>query len=95
MSHGEVLQELANLRSSLDSAIDSVASGSRSIGEVFAAASTNSSLGYLYAVKAMEADPRVGKVRARRILEELGLGETTRISELSADQVAKIVAEVA
>ena len=95
MSHGEVLQELADLRSSLDSAIDSVASGSHSIGEVFAAASTNSSLGYLYAVKAMEADPRVGKVRARRILEELGLGETTRISELSADQVAKIVAEVA
>jgi len=42
----------------------------------------------------MEADPRVGKVRARRILEELGLGETTRISELSPEHVAKIVAEV-
>ena len=95
MSHGEVLQQLADLRSELDSAIDSIAAGSRSIGEVFAAATSNSSLGYLYAVKAMEADPRVGKVRARRILHELGLGETTRISELSSEQVAKIVAEVA
>ena len=95
MSQGEVLRKLAELRTSLDAAIGAVAAGSRSIGDVFAAATTDSSLGYLYAVKAMEADPRVGKVRARRILEELGLGETTRISELAPEHVAKIVAEVA
>jgi len=94
MSHGEVLQQLAELRSSLDSAIGSIAAGNRSIEEVFTDAVRDSSLGFLYAVKAMEADPRVGKVRARRILEELGLGETTRISELSPEHVAKIVAEV-
>ena len=95
MSHGEVLRELAELRSMLDSAISAIAAGDQSIGGVFADAARDSSLGYLYAVKAMEADPRVGKVRARRILEELGLGETTRISELSPEHVAQIVAEVA
>ena len=95
MSHGEVLRELADLRSCLDAAIDSVATGKRSIGQLFADAVSDSSIGYLYAVKAMEADSRVGKVRARRILEDLGLGETTRISELSPNQVDAILAEVA
>lgn len=95
MSNGEILRKLADLRSFLDSAINSVAVGNRSISQLFADAASDSSLGYLYAVKAMEADSHVGKVRARRILEDLGLDETTRIGELSPSQVESILAEVA
>ena len=95
MSQGEVLRELAELRASLDATIHQIEVGSRTIAEVFSDARENSAIGYLYAVKAMEADPRVGKVRARRILEELGLLETTRISDLSPAHLAKIVTEVA
>ncbi|MFM8867807.1 MAG: hypothetical protein ACKOFZ_05925 [Ilumatobacteraceae bacterium] len=95
MPRGEVLEELAQLRSSMDATIATVASGDRSVAEVFAAAEHDSAVGYLYAVKVLEADPRVGKVRARRVLDDLGLGETTRISDLGAERVASILAEVA
>lgn len=94
MSRGEVLERLAQLRSSMDATIATVASGERSVAQVLAAAD-DSAVGYLYAVKVLEADPRVGKVRARRMLDALGLGETTRISELTAEHISAIVAEVA
>ena len=95
MSRGEVLQELAEWRASLDATIEAVGNGSRTLAEVFAAASHESAIGFLYAVKALEVAPQVGKVRARRILEDLGLGETTRIGELGSDQIAAILAEMA
>lgn len=95
MSRGEVLEQLAQLRTVMDVTIASVADGARSVADVLAVGGHDSAVGYLYAVKVLEADPRVGKVRARRILDDLGLGETTRISELTAEQVASIVAEVA
>lgn len=95
MSRGEVLQQLAQIRSAMEATIAAVASGDRSVAQVFAVAHEDSSVGFLYAVKVLEADPRVGKVRARRILEDLRLGETTRISELSTEHMASIVAEVA
>jgi len=95
MSRGEVLERLAQLRSSMDATIATVASGERSVAQVLAAAGNDSAVDYLYAVKVLEADPRVGKVRARRMLDTLGLGETTRISELTAEHITAIVAEVA
>ena len=58
MSQGEVLRELAELRASLDATIHQIEVGSRTIAEVFSDARENSAIGYLYAVKAMEADPR-------------------------------------
>ncbi|MEN9300801.1 MAG: hypothetical protein RLZZ254_582 [Actinomycetota bacterium] len=95
MSRGEVLEQLAQLRSAMDVTIVSVADGAASVADVLAAGRHDAAVGYLYAVKVLEADPRVGKVRARRILDDLGLGETTRIRELSSAQASSIVAEVA
>lgn len=37
---------------------------------------------YVYVVKVVEAVPGVGKVRARRLLESVGLGERDRVGDL-------------
>ena len=94
MSRGAVLEKLARVRATLDVTIESIASGATSIAQVFAAAD-DPTIRHLYAVKAMEADPRVGKVRARRMLGDLGLGETVRIGDLTTAQMAAITAGVA
>jgi ribosomal protein S13 len=45
----------------------------------------------VYVVKALEAVPGIGKVRARRFLEELGIGEQARVCELSAMQRDRVI----
>lgn len=50
---------------------------------------------YVYVVKIVEAAPGVGKVRARRALEAVGLGERDRVGDLSTEVRAALVRELA
>lgn len=90
MSNAEVLRELAGFRAAMDAVIAQVSSGTATIDQVLARSAAEPAVAYLYAVKVLEADPRVGKVKARRLMEELGGGETTKIGALTPDQIGRI-----
>lgn len=96
-----VLARLTKLRENMETLVVSVAGGSRSLADVFAAvqhcdASSNGDEvvveGFVYLVKIAEALPGVGKVRARRILAEFGLTERTRVRDVPPTMREAIVA---
>lgn len=74
---------------SIKELINEIANGSLSVAQVMAMGDDDRT--YVYVVKALEAVPGIGKVRARRILEELGIGEQVRLGELSASQRERVV----
>lgn len=84
MSDVDVLSELEQLRTKLDDTLRAVAARELPVETLLTEIDDERS--HLYAVKAIEVVEGVGKVRARRLLEDLGLTETVRIAELSAGQ---------
>jgi ribosomal protein S13 len=46
----------------------------------------------VYVVKALEAESSVGKVRARRIMADLGIAERCNIGSLTTQQVEQLKA---
>ena len=83
----ELRQEIANL-------CQQIASGQRSFLGVISLAESNRSAAesYVYVVKALEAESSVGKVRARRIMADLGIAERCNIGSLTTQQVEQLKA---
>ena len=83
----ELRQEIANL-------CQQIASGQRSFLDVISLAESNRSAAesYVYVVKALEAESSVGKVRARRIMADLGIAERCNIGSLTTQQVEHLKA---
>ena len=83
----ELRQEIANL-------CQQIASGQRLFLDVISLAESNRSAAesYVYVVKALEAESNVGKVRARRIMADLGIAERCNIGSLTTQQVEQLKA---
>ena len=83
----ELRQEIANL-------CQQIASGQRSFLDVISLAESNRSAAesYVYVVKALEAESSVGKVRARRIMADLGIVERCNIGSLTSQQIEQLKA---
>jgi hypothetical protein len=83
----ELRQEIANL-------CQQIASGQRSFLDVISLAESNRSAAesYVYVVKALEAESSVGKVRARRIMADLGIAERCNIGSLTTQQIEQLKA---
>ena len=69
---------------------DKLKIGSLTLSELFDAADTKDGAGEMLAklkvVSVLESLPGVGKVRARRLMDEIGISETRRIRGLGAQQ---------
>lgn len=89
MPSPRVLDNLEQLRVALKELINEIADGSLSVAQVLSMGDDDRT--YVYVVKALEAVPGIGKVRARRILEELSIGEQARVCELSAMQRDRVI----
>ena len=89
MPSPRVLDNLEQLRVALKELINEIADGSLSVAQVLSMGDDDRT--YVYVVKTLEAVPGIGKVRARRILEELGIGEQARVCELSAMQRDRVI----
>jgi hypothetical protein len=100
----EVMQRLTRLRNGIDQLVASVRDGHVTLADVFARADGGAIVdspatvsddaqvcSFVYLVKVAEALPGVGKVRARRILEEHGLGERTRVGAVAHEVRAALV----
>ena len=62
-----------------------------SLADVLEQGRTNDVLGKLKVSALLESMPGVGKVRARQIMEEIGISESRRVRGLGANQVAALV----
>lgn len=60
--------------------------GTVSLRELFAQADSDDVVGKMKVLAVLESLPGVGKVKARRTMEEIGISETRRIRGLGAQQ---------
>ena len=62
-----------------------------SLADVVAAGKTNDVIGKMRVSALLEAMPGVGRVRARQIMEEVGISESRRVRGLGQNQVASLL----
>lgn len=63
-----------------------------SLGEVIALGRENEVIGKMKVSALLESMPGVGRVRARQIMEEIGISESRRVRGLGANQAAALIA---
>ncbi len=66
--------------------------GSLTLSEVFEQAEKNDVVGKLKVLSLLESLPGVGKVKARRTMEEIGISETRRVRGLGEQQRKSLLA---
>jgi hypothetical protein len=64
-----------------------------SLNEVLKEGRDNDMIGKMKVAAVLEALPGVGKVRARKIMEEIGISESRRVRGLGAQQLAALERE--
>ena len=62
-----------------------------SLGDVIKEGQANEVIGKMKVSALLEALPGVGKVRARQIMQEIGISESRRVRGLGTNQVAALV----
>ena len=65
--------------------------GSTSIDELFTQAETDEIVGKMKVLAVLESLPGLGKVKARRIMEECEISETRRVQGLGKNQRDKLL----
>ncbi len=68
--------------------------GSVSLAELLRLAETDEIVGKTKVLAVLESLPGVGKVKARRLMEEVGISETRRVRGLGGQQRAALLAAV-
>ncbi len=58
-------------------------------------ASQEELVGKMKVVSVLESLPGIGKVKARKVMEEIGVAETRRLQGLGANQRERLVKEIA
>ena len=96
---GRVLDDLSALRAAITDRIAGVRDGAIGLPEALHPAADESVAAlasrFVYVVKIVEAVPGVGKVRARRALEAVGLGERDRVGDLATEVRDELLRELA
>ncbi|HWH35202.1 MAG TPA: integration host factor, actinobacterial type [Acidimicrobiales bacterium] len=65
---------------------DKLKMGSTSLPELFDMAGTDETVGKMKVLTVLESLPGLGKVKARRLMQELGISETRRLRGLGVQQ---------
>jgi hypothetical protein len=66
--------------------------GSVSLADLFEKAKTDEVVGKLKVLALLESLPGIGKVKARRVMEEIGISETRRVQGLGEQQRKALLA---
>src|SRR3954451_4991287 len=70
---------------------DRLKMGTVNLKELFAQSETNEVVGKMKILAVLESLPGVGKVKARRTMEDIGISETRRVRGLGDQQRAKLL----
>lgn len=71
---------------------DSLRDGSVTFGELLTLADVNELVGKMKTLAALESMPKIGKVKARRLMREIGIAESRRLKGLGEKQRTKLLA---
>jgi signal recognition particle GTPase len=69
--------------------------GSLTLRELLSQADSNETIGKMKVVSVLESLPGLGKVKARRLMEEVGISETRRVQGLGVNQREALLKETA
>ncbi|HEV8296056.1 MAG TPA: integration host factor, actinobacterial type [Acidimicrobiales bacterium] len=69
--------------------------GSLSLPELFTLAENDEMVGKIKVLALLESLPGVGKVKARRVMDDIGIADTRRVQGLGAQQRARLLEEFA
>jgi hypothetical protein len=72
---------------------DRLKMGSLSLTELFQLADKDETIGKIKVLALLESLPGVGKVKARRVMDDVGIAETRRVQGLGAQQRARLLEE--
>ena len=67
--------------------------GSLSLGELLNKADSDETVGKMKVVSVLESLPGLGKVKARRLMESVGISDSRRLQGLGAKQRAELLKE--
>jgi len=70
---------------------DKLKMGSTSLNDLFDMAESDQNAGKMKVLTVLESLPGLGKVKARRVLEDVGISETRRVQGLGANQRTKLL----
>ncbi|MFM7651116.1 MAG: hypothetical protein ACKO6O_09030 [Acidimicrobiaceae bacterium] len=84
------ISAVLELRVAMNKVLEQIASGDRSLSAVIQT-SDELPLTQLYIVKALESFSRIGKIRARQVLDELKISHKQKVGELSQKQRQLII----
>ena len=88
----ENLAKAARVRRERSELKDKLKMGLVTLPELFAQAETDDVVGKMKVLSVIESLPGVGKVKARRTMEEIGISETRRLQGLGTQQKATLLA---
>ena len=87
----EALKRAAEARAARAELKEKLKMGSVNLKDLLENASRDDTLGKMKVLTLLESLPGVGKVKARRLLEDIGVSETRRVQGLGSQQRAKLL----
>jgi hypothetical protein len=85
------LEKAAQVRRARAEIKERLKMGSLSLADALKQAENDDTVGKLKVLAALEALPGVGKVKARRVMEDIGIADTRRLRGLGKEQRAKLL----
>jgi hypothetical protein len=89
------LQKAARVRRERAEVKEKLKTGSLSLAELLKKAEKDETVGKMKVVSVLESLPGLGKVKARRLMETVGISESRRLQGLGAKQRAELLKETA
>jgi hypothetical protein len=89
------LEKAAKVRRERAEVKEKLKLGSLSLDELLARADGDETVGKMKVVSVLESLPGLGKVKARRLMETVGISESRRLQGLGAKQRAELLKETA
>jgi hypothetical protein len=89
------LEKAAQVRRDRAEVKERLKMGSLSLSELLKKAENDETVGKMKVVSVLESLPGLGKVKARRLMETVGISESRRLQGLGAKQRAELLKETA
>ena len=89
------LAKAAQVRRERAEVKDQLKMGSMTLAELLKKADTDETVGKMKVISVLESLPGLGKVKARRLMDTVGISESRRIQGLGAKQRADLLKETA
>ena len=91
----QAVARAAQARRAIHTIIDQVRAAELDLSAAFAAADSDELMGRCFAVKVFEVVPGIGKVRARRTMEQFGIDEGIWIRDVTPQDRERVIAALA